>query len=240
MELPSGRTLGTLDFVILELMAEYGFIRWSEQLIHFSSVDSHVYVGGREDFTDHPDLQWALGRKIARLVLANAHVRQDQKQQCLIGIPTAGTPLAQAAVMVDFSIRRESSDNAREKPRIIYRIMREALKAHGVHPDWVNGKADPLKHTYWTVDNTVTNGRSKLDARDRLKESGYPVDDMRHLILVDRQQGGIPNMESFGFRDIVVAYNLLDITYAFGERGLWPRKRVRAVEQEIKTHQLVW
>ena len=105
MKVPSGRTFDPLDFVIVRLMAEYGFIRWSEQLIHFSSVDSHVYVGGREDLTDHLKLEWALGRKIARLVLAHAHDRQDQKQQCLIGIPTAGTALAQATAMVGWHLQ---------------------------------------------------------------------------------------------------------------------------------------
>ena len=118
--------------------------------------------------------------------------------------------------------------------------MREERKTHGVHHNWVNGDPNPLRDTYWIVDNTVTDGRSKLDARDRLKESGYPVDDMRHLIVIDRQQGGITKMENSGFRDIVVVYNLLDLTYAFGEMGLWLKERVQAMEEEIKANQLVW
>ena len=171
-------------------------------------------------------------------VLQDAQARGDQKQQCLIGIPTAGTPLAQAAAMVNFAWERVLRDPV-DEPRIIYRIMRGERKTHGLHQTWVDGKPDPARHTYWFLDNTVTDGGTKLEAREHLKEDGYPVQDMPTLIVVDRQQGGIRRMEQAGFSRIVVAYYLLDIIHAFGEMKLWPQARVQAVEEEIKTHQLV-
>lgn len=238
MNVPSGRTLDALDLRILWLMAQYGFIRWSDQLIYFSSVDSHVYVGGREDLTDHPDLELILGRKMAGLVLIDAHTRQDQKQQCLIGIPTAGTTLAQAVAMVSWRTQAISGNGY--EARIIHRLMRQERKTHGVHQNWVNGNPEPFRHTYWIVDNTVTDGRSKIEARQHLHEDCYPVEDMRSLILVDREQGGVLNMERAGFHNIVVGYFLLDIIYAFGKLNLWPQDRVQAVGKEIRAHQLVW
>lgn len=240
MDVPSGRTLSSLDFVMLRLMVEYGFIRWSEEPVRFKSgVESHVYVGGRDDITDHPELGWFLGRKIANCVLEHAHVHQDSRQQCLIGIPVAGTTLAQAAALFDFTRWRNISLDAEEKPRIIHRVMRESQKRHGVHQTWVDGRPDPDHQTYWFLDNTVTDGGTKLVAREHCFEDGYPVQHMPTLIVVDRQQGGIKNMEQAGFPNIVVAYNLRDLTHAFGQLKLWPQDRVRAVEEEIEANQLV-
>lgn len=235
LEVPSGRVFDSHDEQTLRLFMKYGFVRWRDEAITLKSgVLSHVYVSGREDLTDNPDLEWLVGRKIAQLVLGNMADRGDTKQQCLIGIPTAATPLAQAAVMVNWSQQRHGENTM---AHITHRIMREELKGHGAHPDWVNGKPQ-ADITCWTVDNVVTDGKSKLEARDRLLESGYPVGDMPSLVFMDRQQGGIANMEQAGFRNIVVAYNLLDVTYALGELGLWPKDAVQAVGEEIKAHQL--
>ena len=75
-------------------MVEYEFIRYSDIPIELSSgVKSHVYVFGRDDVTDHPDLEWAIGRKIAKLIQGYTPPT-DKGQPCLIGIPTAGTAIA--------------------------------------------------------------------------------------------------------------------------------------------------
>ncbi|TSC56531.1 MAG: hypothetical protein Greene071421_164 [Parcubacteria group bacterium Greene0714_21] len=238
LQVPSGRVFDAYDEQMLRKFVQYGFVRWSEEPITLKSgVQSHVYVFGREDLTDHPDLEWLVGRKIAVLVAENAQERSDLKQQCLIGVPTAGTALAQAGSMVNYIQKRHLGGPS--ALRVIHRIMREDLKIHGAHPDWVNGKAQPELHTYWTVDNVVTDGGSKLETQNRLQESGYPVEDMPSLVFVDRQQGGIVNMEKAGFRNIVVAYNLLDITFALGKLELWPRDAVQAVGEEIEAHQLI-
>lgn len=237
MDVPSGRIFDAYDQKILELFAKYKFIDWQEQEFTLKSgVKSHVYVFGREDLTDHPDLEWLVGRKIAGLVLQNAQERGDTKQQCLIGLPTAGTALVQAAAMVNWHWQCLWVGN--EEPRIIHRIMREELKVHGAHPDWVNGKPQPDKHTYWSVDNVVTDAGTKLEAKERFQTSGYPTEEMSALVFVDRQQGGIARMEQAGFSNVVVAYNLLDLTFAYGELGLWPQDAVQAVREEIKEHQL--
>jgi len=241
MEVPSGRVFDGVDLNMVKFSARYGFISWSDQPVTFrSGMESRVTVGGREDFTDHPDLAWVVGRRIMTCVLQDAEARGDRKQQCLIGIPTAGTAFAQAAAMVNFAWERVLYwKDSVDELRIIHRIMREALKTHGVHPDWVNGKPQPDLHTYWMVDNTVTDGGTKVEAREHLLQSNYPVQEMRTLVVVDRQQGGIKRMEKAGFSNIVVAYYLLDLTYAFRELGLWPKDAVQAVEEEIKAHQLV-
>ncbi len=233
MEVPSGQIFNKLDLELLPLMTKYKFIEWRDSPFTLKSgISTHIYVFGREDITDHPDLEWLIGRKTAISIQENS--LPEDKQPCLIGIPTAGTAIAQAASMVSYA------ENIRVNECFIcHRVMKEVLKTHGIHPTWVNGFPQPEFHTYWDLDNVVTDGTSKLDAKYKLGESGYPVLDMPSLIFVDRQQGGIQLMKQRGFTQIVVAYRLLDLTFAFGELGLWPKRAVKAVEEEIKAHQIV-
>ena len=57
-------------------------------------------------------------------------------------------------------------------------------------------------------------------------------------MVVDRQQGALKKMKEAGLkRDPLVIYNLLDLTYVFGKRGVWPAESVTQVEREIQEHQ---
>ena len=232
MEVPSGAVYDELDLEILPLMRDCGFIEYSEAGFTLrSGIPSNVYVQGRNDVTDNPQLGWKLGRKIAKTVVANH--REDDKAPCLIFVPTAGTSLAAAASLVAFNEGIRSPAGP-----ISYRIMREAVKAHGAGAvQWVNGGYDDLR-TFWGGDNVVTDCASKIVAADRLIESGYPALEMPWLIVVDRQQGGIRKMEEHGFKRIVVVYYLLDIAFAMGALNIWPKAVVGQVEAEIKAHQV--
>jgi len=233
MKVPSGQVFNELDLELLPLMAKYKFIeRRDAPFTLKSGIKSFIYVFGREDITDHPDLEWLIGRKAALLV--REHSLPEDGQPCLIGIPTAGTAIAQAASMVSYA-----EDIRVNGYFICHRVMKEMLKVHGAHPNWVNGPPQPELHTYWTLDNVVTDGGSKFEAAERLNENGYLVQEMPSLVFVDRQQGGIQKMEQRGFTRIVVAYRLLDLTFAFGELELWPKEAVKSVEEEIKAHQLI-
>jgi orotate phosphoribosyltransferase len=215
-------------------MAAAGFVRHSDTPFKLKSgIMSHVYVFGREDLTDNPELGMAVGHAIARIVFLHIDV-DDNRQPCLIGIPTAGNALAAAASLASLQERKRVPWPARP---IAYRIMREQLKQHGAHSTWVNGKPDLDKHNYWLVDNVATDGKSKFEAAEKLEQDGYPAKQMPCLIWIDRQQGAIPRLKAAGFRSVIVVYNLLDITFAFGEMGMWPKDAVKAVEEEIAAHQ---
>ena len=231
MQVPSGRIFCDDDLELSRMMIKYGFIRRSDKPFTLNSgISSNIYVYGREDITDNQRFEWTLGLKMARIIRENS--KSSNRQTCLIGIPTAGTVLAQAIAMLSFCYAITVN-----KKYICHRIMRQKLKKHGKHPKWVNGDPDLNKHIYWTIDNVVTNADSKFEANNRLREDGYPVDSMPSFILVDRQQGGVERMKKEGFKHIVVAYYLLDLTFVFGELGLWPKNMVKAVEEEIKAHQ---
>jgi len=232
LTLPSGRTILDTDFEFLRMMVRLGFIRLSDVPFPLrSGILSHVYVFGREDITDNIFFERQVGARIALTVDGFMQKAQETRQACLIGIPTAGTVLAQAAAMMSWDERREAAT-------ISHRTMREQPKRHGAHGDqWVNGRPALERHCYWLVDNVATDGESKVEAAERLIADGYPAKEMPVLILVDRQQGAVARLKREGFAHVIVMYNLLDLTYAFGELGLWPKGAVRGVEEEIRAHQ---
>ena len=234
LQVPSGLIFNQQDLFLLEVMNDCGFIQQSEKPFRLKSgIESRVYVQGRNDVTDNPQLGWLIGQKTAEIIIANTG--QDNRAPCAIGIPTAGNSIASAASLVAYN-----NDMVTESGEYIsYRIMRETVKAHGAGAnEWVNGKFDQ-DHVYWFIDNVVTDCGTKIEAADKLISSGYPALESPWLIFVDRQQGGIARMTAHGFRQIHVAYNLLDITYAMGEIGEWPKELVTLVEAEIAAHQFV-
>ncbi len=228
LQVPSGALYGKDDIELLKLMALYGFIRHSDQPFRLKSgILSHVYVYGREDVTDHPKFGAQIGKCIANAII---DLVRPPQTTCIIGVPTAGTALAASASM--YSAGFWDADLL-----IGYRVMREQKKAYGAHQKWVNGKPDYERHNYVLLDNVVTDGSSKIEAANRLHEDGYRIPELDALILVDRQQGALDRLKGVGFRSVNVMYNLLDLTFAFGELGLWDKSAVRAVEDEIRAHQ---
>ncbi|MBI2003821.1 MAG: hypothetical protein HYS78_02510 [Parcubacteria group bacterium] len=231
MKVPSGENLNKQDIKLLRLMAKHGFIRWSEEPFTLKSgIKSHVYVFGREDLTDHPELLLAVGRKISERVYK---LNRTKKQPCLIGIPIAGISLATATSL--FNAR-----NSKNKDRAIcYRIMRQVQKKHGAHHNWVDGRPDFKKHIYMTVDNVVTDGGSKIEAGQRLEKDGYPAKRMHQIIFIDRQQGASKLLRKAGYKKPEIIFNLLDITYVYRKLGLWSPESIKKVEDEIKAHQFI-
>ncbi|OHB06807.1 MAG: hypothetical protein A3A31_00675, partial [Candidatus Zambryskibacteria bacterium RIFCSPLOWO2_01_FULL_48_25] len=219
MQVPSGAKYTNEDLDILAMMSKCGFVRRSDEPFKLASgIMSHVYVFGREDLTDNPQLASLIGLKLARVVYDNTDL-DESRQQCLIGVPVAGNTLAQAASLSSLSLLKEMAWTAQP---IGHRVMREQPKQHGAHKKvWINGRPDLARHQYWWIDNVVTDGRSKVVAAERGIEDGYPGHEMPCLIWIDRQQGAVPRLTAAGFQKIVVVYNLLDITYAYGELGMW-------------------
>jgi orotate phosphoribosyltransferase len=230
---PSGAIYRPDDLELLRYAARVKFVAYNPQPFTLKSgVKSNVYVYGREDLTDNPGFEWLVGRKLAQVVCQ--HTEPETPQPCLIGIPTAGTALSQAAAMVSWRERILTPSGQ----VVCHRTMRETLKSHGAHPDWVNGRATATQR-YWVVDNVATNGDSKVEVLPKLRQSGYLGDQEFPpvLIFVDRQQGAVERLTKAGFNTVVVAYQLLDLAFAFQHMGLWPREVVQQVEEEIRAHQ---
>lgn len=233
MKVPSGEVFSEEDIELLKLMAKYGFVSWNEEPIKLKSgIMSHVYIMGREDLTDHPELLVALGRKVSEKVHQIMQRENDKRQPCLIGIPIAGIALATAGSMYD-------AINSKDPSRAIcYRVMRQKIKEHGAHHNWVDGRPDFKKHRYIAIDNVITDGGSKLEAIEKFDSDGYPGKDLDQIIFIDRGQGGLELLVQKGLKVPEIIFKLSDITYVYKELNLWPTESIKKVEEEIALHQL--
>ena len=228
---PSGRTFEDGDLKLMKMLVEVGFIQWRDDPFRLKSgIESHVYVFGRNDLTENASVMYRVGKRIMQELRFANRQGYDNSNFCLIGIPTAGTALAVAASQSD--VIGQWSDSPAGS-----RLMREVKKTYGAHNTWVGGEPMHEKHRYALIDNVATDGKSKREAAIKLVEDGYEISEVDCLILVDRQQGALKNIESIGFRRVVVVYNLLDMTFAFRHLKLWPSEAVEKVEQEIAAHQ---
>jgi orotate phosphoribosyltransferase len=218
--------LGTASiYETLIQLEEAGFLLYGPEFTLKSGVKSRVYVNGRNDLTEHPAALRGLGSILARVVwdLFTPSPLLD-RMPCPIGIPMAGTAMTTAAALDgrwgDFP----------------HRLMRPFTKTHGAHKSYVDGKVTPNLHDYSTIDNVVTDGGTKFETAEILRNEGYPIGEMQNIIAVDRQQGGIKRLNDGGLKTTVV-FNLLDLTFVFGELKVWPKDAVKRVEDEIAAHQ---
>ncbi len=231
MKVPSGRTFDTDDLTVASAFARVGTIEWSEKPFRLrSGIESHIYVHGRGELTEHPELLWLVARKFAKA--AKSQLRKGL-MPCFIGLPTAGTALASWASAVD-RVEKITCHSA------CWFVMREGLKqGHGAAKSWVARKPRHDVYHYFATDNVVTDGGTKLDSNARFAEDGFDISLMSHLIMIDRQQGAIEKLAANNLTDVTMLWNLLDIAYALGEMGEWPTDRVQAVNNEIETHRKV-
>jgi orotate phosphoribosyltransferase len=239
LQLPSGRVFSILDMFILSEMAESGFIRYLDKpTVLDSGIESRFYIFGREDLTDNQKLEWLIGEKLNEVIEQNSD-SFDSRTRCLIGIPTAGTALAQAAAMVNHYFRVRAIPNERKLwPEVCHRLARQVTKDHGPHKGkWVNGPPDHTRQIYWGIDNAVTSGKELMRYAERIEGDGYQFRQMHYMILVDRQQGAISRLEQAGFQHLTVVYRLLDIVFAYTQMRIWPKETFKAIEEEIRVNQ---
>lgn len=234
MKVPSGEIFSDEDIELLKLMAKHGFVSWNEEPIKLKSgVMSHVYIRGREDLTDHPDLLVAVGRKVSEKVHHMMERDNDKRQPCLIGIPVAGIPLATAGSLFDATHSKNLTQ------AICYRIMRQKIKEHGANHNWVDGKPDFEKHRYIAIDNVITDGGSKFEAVEKFNNDGYRGKDLDQIIFIDRGQGGPEALVKKGLKAPEIIFKLSDITFVYKKLNLWPPESIKKVEDEIAAHQFI-
>ena len=205
---------------LLDHIIRIGMVQWRDKPIIFKSgLSSHVYVSGRDELTSDTAALRAAGEAIALTALMLAQVYDEPRRQpCLIGIPSAGTPLATAAVVA----------NPCANNPIACRTMRQTRKKYGLHRTLVDG-VPRANQIYVTVDNTTTDGATKKEAITQLSNEGYVT--RGHIILVDRQQGGVETLRAGG-HVILPLLSLDSIVEALVERGAWPKERLKIFAQE--------
>jgi orotate phosphoribosyltransferase len=98
---PSGRTLFADDLDLLHRLEHIGTIAWGDEVTFNSGFRSRVYIRARNELSHDPELLLEVAARIKSQVeeLPITH----GPQLCLIGIPTAGTQLAQAVSHLSMS-----------------------------------------------------------------------------------------------------------------------------------------
>ena len=219
---PSGAQFDFRAQTLVWELGEVGFITWSREPFKLKSgIMSHVYVHGRQDLTDHPQILKHLGQAIAKSIRAGA-IARNGNMPCLIGVPMAGNALAQAAAFM-------SSDT------MCFRVMRPVKKSHGVNQTWVDGEPDPGRHEYIGIEGVVTSGASVIEAAGRLQEDGYPRD-MTFYVVVDRGQGGMKKLAEAGI-SAEALFTLRDLAYVLWQLNKWTGAQYRTVVEEVAAHQ---
>lgn len=230
---PSGRVLYPNDLELLRALEKNGTISWSETDVVFNSgFLSRVYFRGRNDLSHNMPLlmQVAVCAKKYVAELLNTH----GPQKCLIGIPTAGTQLAQA--VADLSYFEASSDgylSSRPESLICFSTMRSKLKDHGKDNMWV-GHPELKKHTYISFENIVSTAKAMLEAFGRLEQDGYPTRDMNHVVFADWGLGGIEALADAGYGHVHTLYVMMDAIAAFVHMRMWPEKRYLEMDRRIR------
>lgn len=225
---PSGRTFTKEDFKLIGELYQVGTIAWGACSTLNCGIQSRLYLGGRNDLTEHPLVMIAVGKKLLGII--KELYWGDCRHICLIGVPEAGNILAIATIMAHLLGHGGGKD-------AIFRPMHKAKKEHSPDTTWTGAKPDLEHHRYMVLENTLTSGRSIVQAAEHLIEDGYPAADLDYITLFDRGQGGFENLIRSGVVCRVhSAFLATDIIEALhNPLGLWSRSQVQAAREDLST-----
>lgn len=228
---PSGRTLGYADLKLIAELEYIGTIGWSEEEIPFhKGFLSHVYIQMRNELSRHPAtlvrVASLIKEKVEQLPLTLG------PQKCLIGIPTAGTQLAQAVAMLSH-FDHLLHVRPRTEPPICFLSMRSILKGHGKDKLWI-GPADIKRYSYISIENVVSTAAGMLEYLNRMWKEGYPIRVMHHVVFADWELGGVRNLDSEAIKNVHTLYIVRDMVAALVYLGVWPKERYEDVAQRLQ------
>jgi len=229
---PSGRVLGYADLCLIAGLADAGSIGWSEEEVPYhKGFRSHVYIQMRNELSRHPAL---LARVAARI---KEGVEQTPlttgPQRCVIGIPTAGTQLAQAVAMLSH-FDHVTHVRPHSEPPICFQSMRSVLKeTHGKDRHWI-GPADIGRYSYVSVENVISTAAGMLEYLDKMWHERYPIRVMHHVVFADWELGGIKNLDDAAIKHVHTLYVVRDMVAALVYLGAWPQERYEDVAQRLQ------
>jgi uridine monophosphate synthetase len=122
----------------------------------------------------YPDTLLSVGKLIAERAL-------EMKPDKLIGVAYAGIPLTITASILS---------------KIPACYIRKELKDHGI-PKLIEGKIDENDKVL-VIDDVITDGASKIETIERIKQTNIKCDFLGVLVFVDREEGGREYLKSKG------------------------------------------
>lgn len=239
LQLPSGRTLYGADRDLLKRWHDIGVIKFDENgpFALRSGTKSCFYVSAREELSQNTDVLGATGDAIARTLWRHMADIRDDRKPFLLGLPTAGRQLAQAA-----------AESPRDEPdsfeRTAFADIREVKKTtHGLEQHrggWVVGKRTRDHDERFRdilIDNVASSGGTVAEWIPRLEEDGYRRDGLDLCVLIDRELGASSFLRVFhGIVHTVPVFLMSDIVYAYTHvLEVWPEHAIDLLEKEIET-----
>ncbi len=140
----------------------------------------------------------SVAREIA-IALVNEMKELDIKPDRISGIPEAFVPIV--ALMMD-------------RGNIPMITLRNNKKVHGISQD-IMGVFEKGQEVL-LVDDTVTNAHTKLEAIQKMEENGLVVNNL--LVVVDRQQGGRPELKEKGY-ELYSLFSIEDLLNLYLQEG---------------------
>jgi len=214
-------------------MAERNSIHWNSRgLLLNSGLTSVCKVDmGRGDATEAPDFLLMLGEKVLD-ILEDAGAFKMDKQVCLIGVPTAGVALAQAAS--DIHYRRTGT------AELVFRMLRPFVS---IDPDdhrrrlWTHDDPSP-EQQYWILENVCSTAGNLLSAISRLSEHGYAIEQLSVLALTERELNGRQRLQEWGIPEdrIAIGWKITELVgtmQSFGFMPDLPENAVAILQGEI-------
>lgn len=218
---PSGKRFHRRDAVLWLDLERNGSFGWGPDVRFNSGFISPVYVRMRNELSTNIALFTDVGRNLRRFI--QDRLAAERRRPCLIGIPTAGAPLAQVV----------ATQSLAHGPQMCFKAMRTALKTHGKDTMYI-GPADTRKHAYCTVENVLSTGKAMLEAFDHMEPEGYPVRDMRHFVFASWNLGGVRKLADAGIYSVHVEYEIPDVIALFVHLGHWESAREKDITQRLK------
>lgn len=150
------------------------------EVVLASGKKSNYYLDGRQTSL-HPEGIYLAGRLLHAAILRGGAVDG-------VGGPTLGAdPLVSAVALISHLLGDP----------IPAFIIRKEPKGHGTGA-WIEGAKNlPNNAAVALVEDTVTTGKSVLEAARRVEEAGYRV--VRIVSLVDREEGGTEAITGAGY-----------------------------------------
>lgn len=198
--------------MLLNSIYEARCIKFGEYKLK-SGIMSPVYVDFR-GLVSHPDTLGLVGINLGRAA-------KDIEFDKIAGIPYTGIPLGVAMALLDCN-----------QPRMIY--PRKEVKEHGTAKK-IEGEFEPGERVL-VIDDVITDGASKIDAIEPLKEAGLTVTDI--LVVLDREQGGDKIMARAGYK-LHSVFKLTEVVDELAQDGKITLEIAESVKKFLAEHQFV-
>ena len=164
---------------LIKLILEKAFKYNKEPVFKLVSGRMSNYYFNCKAVTLNPEGMYLIGNIIFDML-------QNSEAKGIGGLTLGADPIADSVAYTSY---------LRKRPVEAF-VVRKTAKSHGTM-QWIEGNITAGDKVV-VVDDVITTGKSTIEAITRAKEGGLDV--VKVIALVDRQEGGKENIETFGHK----------------------------------------